>query len=277
MSKRRKGRTMPNYFAYGSNMDARQMAQRCPGARRVGVATLRDHRVAYVGHSARWGGAVATVVPSPGDRIEGVLWAVDEGHVAALDRYEGHPTCYRRQLVRVTAGGRTSRALTYVHGLASETAWTGSPSPAYLDRILRGAKAAGADQRGALMGYGWHEVLVYGTLLTGGANHRLLQTDGAVLLDGAASAPGLRMYHLGSFPACARAADAPGVVGEVWAVTPEVLRRLDQLEGHPRFYRRQMVRLADGRAVETYLIKGKPGGRFRGAPVIEGGSWREVA
>lgn len=32
------------YFAYGSNMDTGQMAHRCPGARKVGIALLNGYR-----------------------------------------------------------------------------------------------------------------------------------------------------------------------------------------------------------------------------------------
>jgi gamma-glutamylaminecyclotransferase len=46
---------------------------------------------------------------------------------------------------------------------------------------------------------------------------------------------------------------------------------LDQLEGHPRFYRRAPIALEDGSTVETYLL---PRDRVVGRPVITSGSWR---
>jgi len=41
------------YFAYGSNMNWTQMAQRCPSARFVSVARLKDHRFAITRQSRR--------------------------------------------------------------------------------------------------------------------------------------------------------------------------------------------------------------------------------
>lgn len=39
------------YFAYRSNMHWDQMRSRCPSARFVGVALLRDFRLAFTGSS----------------------------------------------------------------------------------------------------------------------------------------------------------------------------------------------------------------------------------
>jgi len=84
------------YFAYGSNLDGRQMSWRCPSAEVVGAAWLPDHRLAFAGHSRLWGGAVATVAPAPGAAVEGLVYRISGADLAALDRCEGHPAFYRR-------------------------------------------------------------------------------------------------------------------------------------------------------------------------------------
>lgn len=128
------------YFAYGSNMDRAQMRSRCPDSRHVGWGYLNDHRLEYVGHSQRWGGGVATVVPHRGERVPGYLYFVTPSDLASLDRYEGTPRIYRRMVVKVKLGGQpgSTKAYTY-HRI--DGAVPRPPSPSYL-RIIQDAQAA---------------------------------------------------------------------------------------------------------------------------------------
>ena len=74
---------MPLTFAYGSNMDAKAMASRCPQAKMLGRARLPRHRVALMPDG------FATLVRDAGAMAHGVLWELSFGDLAALDRYEG--------------------------------------------------------------------------------------------------------------------------------------------------------------------------------------------
>ena len=74
---------MPLTFAYGSNMDAQAMAQRCPRGKLLGRARLPRHRVALLPDG------YATLVRDAAATAHGVLWDVSFGELAALDRYEG--------------------------------------------------------------------------------------------------------------------------------------------------------------------------------------------
>lgn len=98
-----------------------------------------------------------------------------------------------------------------------------------------------------------NNVFVYGTLLSGQHNNRLLATSRLV---GKATLLG-RLYSLGSFPAMRL--DWTGVVsGEVWSVDDRTLERLDELEGVAHgFYARRAVRpiLASGQAVAAYVYE----------------------
>jgi gamma-glutamylcyclotransferase (GGCT)/AIG2-like uncharacterized protein YtfP len=111
-------------------------------------------------------------------------------------------------------------------------------------------------------------VFVYGTLLQGEGNHDILA--GARFLGPARTPPGYALHDLGAFPGLV-AGGEHAVEGEVYIVGPDTLARLDQLEGHPRFYRRAPIALEDGSAVETYLL---PPDRVVGRPVITSGRWR---
>ena len=66
------------YFAYASNLDPEQMKRRAPGSAVVGLAELRDHRVAFTQYSSTWGGGVASIQPAHGESVWGVLFEVND-------------------------------------------------------------------------------------------------------------------------------------------------------------------------------------------------------
>lgn len=110
---------------------------------------------------------------------------------------------------------------------------------------------------------------MYGTLLRGEANHHLLAR--ATFVGAATTEPRFSLHDLGAYPAMV-AGGAHAIVGEVYEVDPSTLAALDELEGHPRFYRRTPITLADGSLAETYL---QTRSRTKGRPVLAAGSWRE--
>jgi gamma-glutamylcyclotransferase (GGCT)/AIG2-like uncharacterized protein YtfP len=111
-------------------------------------------------------------------------------------------------------------------------------------------------------------IFVYGTLLAGEPNHRLL-TDARLIAE-ARTKPAFELRDLGAFPGLERGGEH-AVAGEVYEVDAATLAALDRLEGHPRFYRRTRIALEDGAAVETYLLAPE---QVEGRPVIHSGSWR---
>ncbi len=62
------------YFAYGSNMDPVQMAERAPGGRALGAARLAGWRLTFTRDSPAWGGGVGHIEPDEADEVWGVLW-----------------------------------------------------------------------------------------------------------------------------------------------------------------------------------------------------------
>jgi gamma-glutamylcyclotransferase (GGCT)/AIG2-like uncharacterized protein YtfP len=127
------------YFAFGSNLNHEQMASRWPAATPLATAVLDNFRLVFSGHSRRWGGGVATVLPFTGAEVPGVLYTVSEEGLLELDRFEGAPTKYVRRSVRVRApSGAAFDAWTYVRPV--EPTEFVPPSPAYLN-VLRDAYA----------------------------------------------------------------------------------------------------------------------------------------
>ena len=114
------------------------------------------------------------------------------------------------------------------------------------------------------------QVFVYGTLLAGEPNHRLLA--GAELIGEFETEPRFDLISMGVFPAMVVGGET-AVKGEVYEVDEQTLAMLDRLEGHPRFYRRQPIRLVDGREVIMYLLDVD---QAYGYPHIPSGDWREA-
>lgn len=81
----------------------------------MGRAVLDGYRLAFTRYSSRRQGGVADIVPSPGDRVEGVLYKIPARYVKDLDWREGVPAgMYRREYVDVWFNGQLVSALTYV-------------------------------------------------------------------------------------------------------------------------------------------------------------------
>ena len=128
---------MPFVFSFGSNLDEAQMRHRCPSVRRAGRATLPRHRLVFVGHSPRWGGAVATVERDPSAAVLGALDLLSHEDLAGLDAWEGGYRRVRREVV--LASGQRMRP--YVYLLDGRPG--ASPSAAYLEAIARGYRKLG--------------------------------------------------------------------------------------------------------------------------------------
>jgi gamma-glutamylcyclotransferase (GGCT)/AIG2-like uncharacterized protein YtfP len=111
-------------------------------------------------------------------------------------------------------------------------------------------------------------VLVYGSLLKGEPNHRLLAR--ATFVAAANTRPEFTLHDLGAFPGMV-AGGADAVAGEVYEVDAATLAGLDRLESHPSWYCRTPIALADGTEVETYLLKPRD---VAGRPRVASGDWR---
>jgi gamma-glutamylcyclotransferase len=133
------------YFAYGSNLDEKQMRERCPGARRHARATLPGHALAFGGFSHRWGGAVASVIRKRGHEVEGLLYAIPTPEVALLDRFEGSPYAYQR-VTRIVVDERANRRCVQVYMQPEEDFVRWTPAPQYFDVIQRAYLKHGFDR-----------------------------------------------------------------------------------------------------------------------------------
>lgn len=124
------------YLAYGSNLNLKQMANRCPTAKVVGASQINDHRLLFRGAHA---GAVATIESFKGGNVPVLVWEITPVDEAALDRYEGWPFLYRKETIKVKLGGKTVKAMVYI---MNDGRPLGQPSCYYYSTILEGYKSA---------------------------------------------------------------------------------------------------------------------------------------
>lgn len=85
------------YLAYGSNLNLRQMAHRCPGAELLGYTYLEDTRLIYRGSLS---GYYLSIEPARGSRTPRGVFRITPQDERSLDRYEGYPELYGKVIYR---------------------------------------------------------------------------------------------------------------------------------------------------------------------------------
>ena len=120
------------YFAFGSNMLATQMHQRCPAVQDRGKARLDGWRflINQEGY--------ATIVPDLSAYVLGVLWSLTSGCETALDDYEEIATgLYIKAYIEI----QSTPTLVYL----ATNVLPGRPLPDYLEAIIAETYRRGFD------------------------------------------------------------------------------------------------------------------------------------
>jgi gamma-glutamylcyclotransferase (GGCT)/AIG2-like uncharacterized protein YtfP len=124
-----------SYFAYGSNMNTEQMADRCPGHLFGGRAMLRRQR--FIINSR----GVATIVPEEDGEVWGIVWRITEADEKELDKNEGvRLDLYRKAFFSLLLDDGTP-ATVYAYIATERT--PGSPRPGYMEKIVKSARSHG--------------------------------------------------------------------------------------------------------------------------------------
>ena len=119
------------YIAYGSNLSESQMAYRCPTAKVVGTSTLKDWRLLFDGP--------ASIEKCKGYKVPVLIWEIQPADEKALDRYEGYPNYYRKEMIEVEVNGEKLDAMVYIMNTDKES----TPSTYYFNILLQGYKRFG--------------------------------------------------------------------------------------------------------------------------------------
>ena len=124
------------YFAYGSNLNRKQMTQRCPENQPRFRAVLPSYKLIFTGWSRQWRSSTASIKPFQGEKVPGAVYELSERDLRLLDKHEGYPTLHNRMNVLIiTEEGEADRAVTYIKREQSEET---PPTREYLAVIQQG-------------------------------------------------------------------------------------------------------------------------------------------
>ena len=117
------------YLAYGANLNRAEMAFRCPQAVPVGSVELEDWQLEFCSH--------ATVQQHAHGRLQAGIWAISDACETNLDRFEGWPVYYRKQVI--TVRGEPTMMYIMNHPLPQ------TPTAGYLKCLAQGYADWGLD------------------------------------------------------------------------------------------------------------------------------------
>ena len=121
------------YIAYGSNLNLRQMAMRCPTAQLVGTGEVRDYELQFKGAPY---GAFATICAKEGAAVPVAVGSLQNRDEKVLDIYEGVKAGhYFKKEIPVQLGDQTKLALVYI---MNPEAQFGIPTQRYYNAVLEG-------------------------------------------------------------------------------------------------------------------------------------------
>ena len=129
------------YIAYGSNLSVEQMAQRCPDARIVGMAALKDWKLCFRIHS--------DIEPCEGSVVPVLVWEISKRDEKNLDLYEGYPSYYVKKELEIEMKDLDGRHPEKVTAMAYVMARGHSlriPMKGYYDVLAEGYERFGFDR-----------------------------------------------------------------------------------------------------------------------------------
>ncbi|HZN55795.1 MAG TPA: gamma-glutamylcyclotransferase [Candidatus Polarisedimenticolaceae bacterium] len=274
------------YFAYGSNLDAGDLARFGIALAPIARAYLPDRRLAFTHDSSSRGGGVLDAVEATGCAVEGVLFRLEDRAARLLDDKESRGHRYRRVAsVALTDDGAEHAAFFYEVAPAHREAFV-PPAGAYLDVVRRGAHAHGLDgapleaaAAGDAHAGPVRHLFVYGTLMAGEERSHHLAALG--MTDCVPARIAGSLLDLGAYPGL-RVDGAGGTVeGELYSIPDprrlfEVLDPIETFRGFGAagsLYRRAIVlaRLGGGSAPAWSYVYAGPHDRGK---IIPSGSWR---
>lgn len=127
---------MKYYLAYGMNTNIASMTARCPGARSLGKAVLKNHKLVFKHH--------ADIERSRGSEMECALWLISDSCEASLDILEGYPFYYNKKMVDADFNGTTVRAMVY---FMTDNQSYAPPAESYMNMMLEGYRAHDMDTK----------------------------------------------------------------------------------------------------------------------------------
>lgn len=146
------------YFAYGSNLNTRAVAEwsrhyghRTPALKPGRPAVLDNYRLCFSVFSEYWGGGIADVVYDPGKYVMGALYDLSEAEMAVLDQKVARKIdaggkeigLYKRVEIKVAPLGKGEPVKAYTYTGISPEKYHIPPTQHYMDLLIQGAYNVG--------------------------------------------------------------------------------------------------------------------------------------
>lgn len=134
------------YIAYGSNINKRQMAQRCPDSTLIGRSFVEDFKLSFKGEKD---GIYLTIEKSKGSRVPVLVWKTSLDDEKTLDIYEDFPNLYYKDIMEVNVKLENSHEnkllKAYVYKMHDDFKH-GLPSRIYYNTCLEGYEEVDFDK-----------------------------------------------------------------------------------------------------------------------------------
>ena len=85
------------YFAYGSNLNLRQMKLRCPNSKVIGKGIIENYRLAFKGSKRNF--SFLTIEQCEGSVVPIGIFQISSEDERRLDIYEGYPRLYSKETI----------------------------------------------------------------------------------------------------------------------------------------------------------------------------------
>jgi len=121
-------------FAYGRNMDFNNLKERGVSFEFIGMGILENYELKFNKLALnKKGVGYANVVGSNGSKVEGLLFSID--NIERLDKYEGFPNHYKKEILEIYHSGTLVRAIVYV-AVSNMISNNLKPEKSYLSNLL---------------------------------------------------------------------------------------------------------------------------------------------
>tara|TARA_B100000424_G_C22603468_1_gene336970 strand:- start:11 stop:436 length:426 start_codon:yes stop_codon:yes gene_type:complete len=122
------------YFAFGSNLNQKQMKRRCRDSKYIGCYSLKNYKLVFRNYFL--GGGVADVEKKNNSSVLGAIYKISKKDERELDIYEDFPKTYIKKYFRLLG----KKVMFYYMPKKTKSI---PPSKRYLNLIIQGYKDCG--------------------------------------------------------------------------------------------------------------------------------------
>ena len=122
------------YFAFGSNLNQKQMKKRCKDSKYIGCYTLKNYKLVF--RNFYLGGGVADIQKQKNSSVLGAIYKISKKDEKELDIYEDFPKTYIKKYFKLLG----KKVMFYFMPKKSKQI---PPSKRYLNLIVQGYKDCG--------------------------------------------------------------------------------------------------------------------------------------